>query len=88
MNHAYESKFKNMSALVERYVGARVDADIASSLDIEQEIKAYLDANTDPEAQNEQQHLKALFADVMGRCDSELGPLGSLDILVLDPIKT
>lgn len=83
----YESKFPNLQSMVERYVGARVEADIELSLSIEQEINTYLDANTSPEAYDEQQHMKGLFAGVVTNCDDQLGPLGALDLIVLDPVQ-
>lgn len=84
----YESKFPDLPAMVERYVGARVEADIALSLSIEQEINTYLDSDSSTEAHHEQQHMKGLFAGVMANCDAQLGPLGALDLYVLDPLQS
>jgi len=86
MAPAYESKFPNIHALVERYVNARVIADVTLSLTIEQEVHAYLCANTDTDAQDEQQFQRTAFVAIVTQCDTALGPLGSLDIWVLDPI--
>ena len=84
----YESKFPALPSLDERYVDARVEADMMLSLSIESEINAYLDSDNSPEAQHEQLHMKGMFAEVMEKCDAQLGELGALDLYVLDPLQS